>query len=173
MLYLVVIAVSALRIMRLNTNMDLTQDKDYWLNLTWPAAPNDDDYHIYKEHCTGRVLLLGSTRLLLPLCTEAWDLVPRYADPKIKNHDWFSLDQHWDTVITDGSIAIGREFTERLLPIVLKNCDTFITRAFLNPNWPTRYANYFPQAHELEPMPEEIPISEVYTFYLWKRNRQS
>ena len=153
--------------------MDLTQDKDYWLNLTWPAAPNEDDYRIFEAHCTGRVLLLGSTRLLLPLCTEAWDLVPRYTDPKIKNHDWFSLDQHWDTVITDGSIAIGREFTERLLPIVLKNCDTFIARTFLNPNWPTRYANYFPLAHELEPMPEEIPISEVYTFYLWKRNRQS
>ena len=157
----------------LNIIIDLTQDKDYWLNLTWPAAPNLDDYRIFEAHCTGRVLLLGSTRLLLPLCTEAWDVVPRYTDPKIKNHDWFSLDQHWDTIITDGSIAIGREFTERLLPVVLKNCDTFIARTFLNPNWPTRYANYFPLAHELEPMPEEIPISEVYTFYLWKRNKQS
>jgi hypothetical protein len=173
MLYLVLIAVSTLRITVLNTCMSLIEDKDYWLNLTWPAAPNLDDYRIFEAHCTGRVLLLGSTRLLLPLCTEAWDVVPRYEDAKIKNRDWFSLDQHWDTVITDGSIAIGREFTERLLPIVLKNCDTFIARAFLNPNWPTRYANYFPQAHELEPMPEEIPISEVYTFYLWKRNRQS
>jgi len=28
---------------------------------------------------------------------EAWDLDPKYDDPKIKNKDWFSLNEHWDT----------------------------------------------------------------------------
>jgi hypothetical protein len=101
------------------------------------------------------------------LCTEAWDLEPKYDHPKIKSRDWFNLNQHWDTIITDGSLAFGMEFTHQLLPIVLKNCNRFVARAFLNPNWPTKYAVYFPRAEELVPQPQEHPINEVYTFYIW------
>jgi hypothetical protein len=142
-------------------------DREFWTNLKWPAAPNQDDYNVFEQYCKGKVLLLGSTKLLLPLCTEAWDLEPKYNDDKIKNKDWFTLDEHFDTIIIDGGLAFGKEFTDRLLPIVLKNCNRFIARAFLNPNWPTKYAVYFPRAHELNPQPEEIPINEVYTFYIW------
>ena len=78
--------------------MDIHADKDHWTGLKWPAAPNQDDYAVFEQYCTGRVLLLGSTKLLLPLCTEAWDLEPKYDNPKIKNRDWFSLDKHWDPV---------------------------------------------------------------------------
>ena len=152
--------------------MSIDNDSQYWTALQWPAAPNQDDYTVFEQYCKGRVLLLGSTKLLLPLCTEAWDLNPVYDDPKILAKDWFSLTEHWDTIIIDGGLAIGKEFTERLLPIVLKNCDRFIARAFLNPNWPTKYAVYFPQAHELTPQPQEHPINEVYTFYIWN-NLQS
>ena len=148
----------------------MNNDNSYWTTLKWPAAPNLDDYAVFESYCTGRVLLLGSTELLLPLCTEAWDIEPRYSNPKIKQRDWFNLDQHWDTIITDGSLALGMEFTHQLLPIVLANCDRFITRAFLNPNWPTKYAVYFPKAAELTPVPEEHPINEVYTFYIWQQN---
>lgn len=148
-------------------------ENSFWTGLKWPAAPNEDDYQIFEQYCTGRVLLLGSTKLLLPLATEAWDLEPRYPDTKIKSRDWFTLDQHWDTVILDGGLAYGREFTERLLPIVLKNCDRFVTRAFLNPNWKTTYAVYFPKANELTPKPEEHPVNEVYTFYIWNNKKQS
>jgi hypothetical protein len=151
--------------------MDIHSDKDYWTNLQWPAAPNQDDYLVFESYCSGKVLLLGSTRLLLPLCDEAWDLEPKYADIKIKNRDWFSLDEHFDTIIIDGGLAFGKEFTDRLLPIVLANCDTFITRAFLNPNWPTKYAVYFPRADELSPVPTEHKINDIYTFYIWK-NKQ-
>jgi hypothetical protein len=145
---------------------------NYWTTLKWPAAPNEDDYRVFAEYATGRVLLLGSTKLLLPLCTEAWDLEPKYDDPKIKNRDWFSLDQHFDTVIIDGGLALGKEFAERVLQAVLPNCDRFIARAFLNPSWPTKYACYFPRAEELTPHPTEHPINEVYTFYIWN-NLQS
>ena len=144
-------------------------DNEYWTKLKWPAAPNEDDYRVFEQYCTGRVLLIGSTKMLLPLCTEAWDLEPKYDDPKIKNKDWFSLDEHWNTIIIDGGLAFGKEFTERLLPIVLKNCDRFVARAFLNPNWPTKYAVYFPKANELTPQPQEHPINKVYTFYIWNR----
>ena len=79
--------------------MNIYADKEYWSGLTWPAAPNQDDYKVFANYCQGRVLLLGSTHLLLPLCTEAWDLEPAYNDPKILTRDWFSLDEHWDTII--------------------------------------------------------------------------
>jgi len=147
-------------------------DKDYWTQLKWPAAPNQDDYAVFKSYSTGRVLLLGSTQRLLPLCTEAWDIAPVYDDPKIVTRDWFTLDEHWDTIIIDSGLSYGEEFTKRLLPIVLAHCDRFISRTFLNPNWPTKYAVYFPQANELNPKPLEHPINEVYTFYIWN-NKQS
>jgi len=152
--------------------MTVYADRDFWTNLQWPAAPNNDDYLVFSGYTAGRVLLLGSTKLLLPLCTEAWDIEPKYEDPKIKNRDWFSLDEHWDTIIIDGGLALGKEFTERLLPIVLAHCNTFVARAFLNPNWPTKYAVYFPRAEELTPRPQEHPVNNIYTFYIWN-NLQS
>lgn len=152
--------------------MKMQEDREFWTNLKWPAAPNLDDYSVFEQYTSGRVLLLGSTRLLLPLCTEAWDLDPKYADDKIKSKDWFSLDEHFDTIIIDGGLALGKEFTERLLPIILAHCDKFVARAFLNPNWPTKYAVYFPKAHELTPVPQEHPINEVYTFYIWNNDQQ-
>lgn len=142
-------------------------DNDYWTTLQWPAAPNDDDYTVFKQYSSGRVLLLGSTKLLLPLCVEAWDIEPKYQDPKIKSRDWLTLDKHWDTVIIDGGLAFGEQFCKDLLKVVLPNCDRFVARAFLNPNWTTKYAVYFPRAHELNPVPQEHPINEVYTFYIW------
>lgn len=152
--------------------MNIHADRDYWTKLKWPAAPNLDDYRVFEQYCKGKVLLLGSTKLLLPLCTEAWDINPLYADPKLKQQDWFSLDEHWDTVIIDGALALGEEYCTKLLATVLPNCDRFVARAFLNPNWPTKYACYFPRREELTPQPEEHPINEVYTFYIWN-NLQS
>jgi hypothetical protein len=146
--------------------------REYWQSLTWPAAPNLDDYAVFESYCSGRVLLLGSTQLLLPLCSEAWDLDPVYDDPKIKPRDWFTLDEHFDTVIIDGGLSYGQEFTARLLPTVLNNCNRFVSRTFLNPNWPTRYAVYFPGPDELTPQPKEHKINQVYSFYIWN-NPQS
>ena len=147
--------------------LNIIMPTNYWTTLQWPAAPNDHDYGVFEQYCSGRVLLLGSTRLLLPLATEAWDLHPLYPDPKLQARDWFSLDEHWDTVIIDGGLAFGEQFCKDLLKVVLPNCDRFISRTFLNPNWPTRYACYFPRAHELDPEPEEHAINEVYSFYIW------
>jgi hypothetical protein len=153
--------------------MNIHADKDFWKRLQWPAAPNADDYSVFEQYCSGRVLLLGSTQRLLPLATEAWDIEPVYDDPKIVERDWFTLDEHWDTIIIDGGLSYGEEFTKRLLPIVLKHCDRFVSRTFLNPNWPTKYAVYFPLAHELDPAPTEHPINEVYTFYIWNKKQSS
>jgi hypothetical protein len=146
-------------------------DNEFWTHLKWPAAPNEDDFKVFESYCTGRVLLLGSTKLLLPLATEAWDLEPKYTDPKIKNKDWFTLNEHWDTVIIDGGLAFGKEFTEQVLAAVLPNCNRFVARTFLNPNWPTKYAVYFPRVNDLNPRPEEYPINEVYTFYIWNKKQ--
>ena len=153
--------------------MSIHADNSYWTALKWPAAPNEADYQVFENYCEGRVLLLGSTRLLLPLATEAWDLHPLYADPKLKQRDWFTLDEHWDTVIIDGGLAFGEQFCRDLLKAVLPNCDRFVARAFLNPNWPTKYAVYFPRANELTPQPLEHPVNEVYTFFIWNQKTKS
>lgn len=152
--------------------MNVHGDREFWTRLQWPAAPNLDDYTVFEQYCTGRVLLLGSTRLLLPLATEAWDLHPLYADPKLKQCHWFTLDEHWDTIIIDGGLAFGEQFCKDLLKVVLPNCNRFVARAFLNPNWPTKYAVYFPRADELTPQPLEHPVNEVYTFYIWNKDQQ-
>lgn len=152
--------------------MIIHNDKDFWTNLKWPAAPNNSDYAVFEHYCKDNVLLLGSTQILLPLANEAWDLEPKYSNPKIKNKDWFTLDEYWDTIIVDGALAFGKDYCEKLLATVLPNCDRFVARAFLNPNWPTKYACYFPLATELTPQPQEHPINEVYTFYIWN-NKQS
>ena len=151
--------------------MTVHSDSEFWTRLQWPAAPNNADYTVFESYCEGSVLLLGSTQLLLPLADEAWDINPVYDNPKIIAKDWFTLDEHWDTIIVDGALSYGKEFTERLLPVVLNNCNRFISRTFLNPNWPTKYAVYFPRAEQLNPQPQEHPINEVYTFYIW--NKQS
>lgn len=144
-------------------------DNTYWSQLKWPAAPNADDCKIFEQYCSGRVLLLGSTRLLLPLATEAWDLCPLYPDVKLQQRDWFTLDEHFDTILLDGGLAFGQQFCSDLLKVVLPNCDRFVVRAFLNPSWPTKYAVYFPRANELTPQPIEHPINEVYSFYIWNQ----
>ncbi len=150
----------------------MKSDTEFWTTLKWPASPNNTDYSVFEQYCEGRVLLLGSTQLLLPLADEAWDLEPRYSNPKIIRKDWFDLDEHFDTIIIDGGLALGKESTDKLLPIILSHCDRFVARAFLNPNWPTKYAVYFPTKEELTPQPLEHPINEVYTFYIWN-NKQS
>jgi hypothetical protein len=147
--------------------MNPNEDKSYWTSLTWPAAPNMDDYRVFEHYCQGRVLLLGSTQLLLPLCTEAWDLEPVYNDAKIKQRDWFSLDKHWDTIIIDGGLAFGEDFTKQVLAAVLPNCDRFVARTIQKPSWPSKYAVYFPRPEDLVPQPDEHPVNEVYTFYIW------
>ena len=70
--------------------MSVDADSEYWTSLKWPAAPNLDDYCVFESYCTGRVLLLGSTKLLLPLVDEAWDINPLYDDAKIKARDCWS-----------------------------------------------------------------------------------
>lgn len=146
--------------------MNMHEDS-VWTRLTWPAAPNQSDYQVYKHYCHGSILLLGSTKLLLPLCDEAWDLNPKYPDIKIKNKDWFTVDKTFDTVIVDGALAFGKDFCNNLLEVFLPRCNTFISRAFLKPNWKTRYINYFPTFSELTPQPFEHPINEIYTFFIW------
>ena len=147
----------------------MSEDKEYWSQLAWPATPNADDVEVFRRYCRGQVLLLGSTRPLLPLAHQAWDINPVYDDAKIVQRDWFTLDEHWNTIIVDGALSYGKEFTQTLLPRVLEHCDRFVSRTFLNPSWPTKYAVYFPKAYELTPVPREHTVDEVYSFYIWDR----
>lgn len=146
------------------------EDVTYWTNLSWPAAPNQTDYELYQKYCTGRVLLLGSTKSLLPLADEAWDLNPKYTDPKIKHKNWTSIDSYYDTIIGDGVLVFSKQLCDSIINKALENCRTLVIRTFLEPSWNPKYAKYFPRAHELNPAPtKEIKINNVYSFYIWQK----
>jgi len=143
-------------------------DGGYWKALQPPAAPSLDDFATFSELILGeRVLLLGSTDLLLPLATEAWDVSPLYDSPKIVQKNWFSLDERFDTIIGDGVLTFDRDDTERLVELCSHNCSRLVCRSFLNPSWPTRYAKYFPRQEDFSIRPGYIPVNEVYCFYVW------
>ena len=149
----------------------MNEDRDYWSNLSWPAAPNQEDYEMYEsliEH--PRVLLLGSTKLLLPLCTEAWDQNPLYDDPKIITRDWLTLDTHFDTIISDGGAF---NFTEELglqvFDLCRNNCRRLIARVFYQPSWQPKYARWFPNPEDF-PVKPTLEIKDhmpIYRFYVW------
>jgi hypothetical protein len=79
--------------------MNIHADKDFWTNLEWPAAPNKDDYSVFANYCTGRVLLLGSTKLLLSLATEAYSRTsPAILLNQLERHNYHlytKVVQHW------------------------------------------------------------------------------
>ena len=144
-------------------------DLNFWCNLQWPASPNDNDVQIFKEYSYGKTLLLGSTKQLLTLCDEAWDLNPKYDNCKIIHKDWLTINEQWDTIIGDGVLCFDKTFTDQLLTLLTQNCDNLVIRSFLNPSWVTKYATYFPRYYELDPQPTVIPINNIYAFYIWNR----
>lgn len=143
-------------------------DYEFWTNLSWPAAPNESDLAVFRSLAQGfKILLLGSTKLLLPIATEAWDLCPKYTDAKIIDRDWLTLDQDYDTIISDGAMNFSKELSDELLDLCSKHCKRLVVRSFLRPNWPTKYAKYFPLAEDFKIQPRTLYPNSVYRFYLW------
>ena len=145
-------------------------DIEFWTNLKPPASPSDKDKEIYASLIKGRVLLLGSTKKLLDIADEAWDLNPKYPDMGIVDRDWMSLDQHFNTIIADGAINFPEEQSRQLLEVVSQHCDRFVVRTFYKPNWPTKYAKWFPNPEHFYHMPRVVAPNNVYRFFVWDFN---
>ena len=144
-------------------------DINHWTNLVPPAAPSDEDFKVYQRLLVGNnILLLGSTKALLPLATVAYDLCPKYEDSKIVDRDWLSIDSHFDTIIGDGVFNLGYDFGKDLLKVVSTHCNRFIVRCFLVPPiQPPKYAISFPLPEQFEITPAVVAVAPKYNFYMW------
>ena len=144
-------------------------DITHWTNLVPPAAPSEEDVKVYEQLIVGsNVLLLGSTKSLLPLATIAYDLCPKYDDAKIIDRDWLTIDSQFDTIIGDGVFNFSHEFGKDLLKVVSNHCKRFIVRCFLVPPiQPPKYAKAFPLATDFEIEPTIVAVTPIYNFYMW------
>lgn len=143
-------------------------DYDFWRNLTPPAAPDDKDVEIFKNLIVGNtVLLLGSTKILLDLATDAYDLCPKWDNPKIQDRDWRSVDSHYDTIIGCGPFNFTKEFADELFPILQKNCKRLVIRTFYKPQWELKYGKYFPNPEDFSIVPKVHNDDGHHRFFVW------
>ena len=146
-------------------------DYDYWRNVVPPGAPDENDRDFFKSLIIGeRVLLLGSTKILLDLATDAYDLCPKWDDLKIQDRDWLSVDTKYDTIIGCGPFSFTKELTEQLFPILKNNCDRLVMRLFHNPQWELKYAKHFPKPEDFDPMPKVLNNNGHHWFFVWDFN---
>jgi hypothetical protein len=151
----------------MNDNPTWLHDK-VWTHLVYPLAPNEANRDTYKSLIKGdNILLLGCTKILLPLATDAVDLVQRYPDPKIRVGDWFDVDGHYDTVLADGCICMGKEAGLALVKHFSTRCDRLIARCFTRRHPTMRIADHFPVASDFEIVPIVHSEAEWYRFYVW------
>jgi len=143
-------------------------DYDFWRNLTPPAAPDEKDKELFKSLIVGdNVLLLGSTKILLDLATDAYDLSPKWDDPKIQDRDWRSVDTHYDTIIGCGPFNFTKEFVDELFPILQKHCNRLIIRAIKKPTWKMKYGVYFPEPEDFDIQPVVHSDTGSHMIYVW------
>lgn len=116
------------------------KDSDYWSSLEEPKAPNKQEVELFRKFKTGKTLLLGETKQLIPLCNEAIDLYPQSI---ARQGDWFALEDQYDTIIGDGVLnLVGFDLVSKLR----EHCKTLILRSFTHEIryvYPWKYAQYF------------------------------
>jgi len=117
----------------------MQSDIEHFNNLKPPLAPNTEETTIYENHCKGTILLLGYTKELIHLCTEAMDLNPPINQNIIKQ-DWFTINKSYNTIIGDGVLnLVGGELVQYLS----NYCDTLIIRFFTDKIDTMKYATNF------------------------------
>lgn len=152
---------------------DLLEDTNHWQNLKPPLSPNEEEVAIYRKLIgdSKRVLLLGMTKELIPLCEAAVDLNPINIGKPVIKADWNDLLLHvppgkniTDVIIGDGIINLtGFEFVEKALTIA----DKLICRVFMAKQQGMKYATWFPT--EFPGAAEVIKTYDDIAIVLWKR----
>lgn len=113
-------------------------------------------------------MLLGNTRLLMPLCTVAMDSDPFIDDPRVVQQDWTTNTNRYDVIIGDGVLNFTAELADELLHMASRNCGTFVVRAFSERLPIMRIADNFPVAGDFEISPTDVIERDSYRFFVWR-----
>ena len=145
-------------------------DKNYWASeLPFPLSPSQKDLGIYVEYMNGgETLMLGCTRLLLPLSDVQMDIDPWYESDTVIKQDWLTNDKFYDNIILDGGLCFTKELCDGILNMASIYCNKFITRSFNRKLDSMRIAEYFPQIDDFKIRPTEARIFYDYSFFVWE-----
>lgn len=148
--------------------MPMHTDYEYWRNVTPPASPSVEDTQLISENIKGnKVLLFGSTKIFLDLVTHAYDLYPKYSDPKIKHKDWLTLNEQFDTIIGCGPFNFTKVMTDKLFPLCQKHCSRLIIRVIHTIPWTPKYAQFFPMPDYFNPQPIILHKNDSHYIGMW------
>ena len=139
-----------------------------WTTAVYPLAPSEANAETYRSLIEGdKVLLLGCTKLLLPMVTKAVDLVARYPDPKIEVGDWLKVYEYYDTVLLDGGLALDEDLCNALLIHYSAHCKRLVSRCFTKKHPTMKIATYFPDPRDFVIVPHVHSKTEHYMFCIW------
>jgi hypothetical protein len=145
-------------------------DSNYWSGEhPRPLTPNAEDVEVYRSFIDDghTVLLLGNTRLLMPLCTAAMDAEPFLDDPRVITQDWTTNTVRYDVIIGDGVLNFTADLAQQLLDMASKSCSTFVARSFSQRLDIMRIADNFPTADDFVIAPSEVIERDLYRFFVW------
>jgi hypothetical protein len=117
-------------------------DIEHFNNLQPPLSPNNEEVLIYEKYCKDtNTLLLGYTKELMHLCTEAMDInPPTNCDSKIIKQDWYTNTKYYSSIIGDGVLNL---VSGELVSYLSKYCDTLVIRFFTEKIETMKYATHF------------------------------
>ena len=145
-------------------------DKDYWASdLPRPLSPSDSDVKTYKRFMeSGRTLMLGCTKKLIPLSDIQMDIEPWYHSNTVIKDDWLNNDTFYENIIGDGVLSFTKELADDLIDMASKNCKVFIARTFTKKLPTMRVADNFPKPQDFKIKPTITVTKKDYSFYIWQ-----
>jgi len=145
-------------------------DKNWWgIEFPTPYSPSDDDIKTYRDNMiSGKTLMLGCTRKLIPFTDIQMDIDPWYDGPNVVVQDWTTNKIFYENIVGDGVLNFTKELAESVLDMASKHCKVFIVRSFNYKLERMRIAANFPKAEDLPIKPTIVKIFDEYSFFIWQ-----
>lgn len=141
--------------------------QEFWTTLKPPYSPSETDIEVYKKYINSdNVLLLGSTKELLHLCSVAIDNDPRYSDTKIQKVDWFDYNNFAECIICDCAPCLSEEIGNGLINKYSKLTNRLVCRIFTK-KLDHKVATFFPKPTDFNIVPTIVENLDDYAFYIW------
>ena len=144
----------------------MVDDKAYWKKPV--GAPSDKEVETYASLLRpGRVLLLGCTEKLLPMCNTALDLQPVFDIPKIVQMNWLDNKEFYTNIIGDGVLNLDKDLCHSLILMASTHCEQLIIRSFSHKLEGMKYACYFPGVEDFSIRPSRAVSFGEFVFFVW------